>query len=59
MIKPAAAEAQLLQHRGPAAVFKNYPDLKAHIDDPTPGLTKDHIIVLQNAGPLGGPGIPE
>ncbi len=59
VIKPAAAEAHLLQHRGPAAVFKDYPDLKARIDDPALGLTKDHIIVLQNAGPLGAPGIPE
>ncbi len=59
VIKPAAAEAALLQHRGPAAVFKDYPDLKARIDDPTLALTKDHVIVLQNAGPLGAPGIPE
>lgn len=59
VIKPAAAEADLLQHRGPAAVFKNYPDLKARIDDPSLKLTKDHVIVLQSAGPLGAPGIPE
>jgi dihydroxy-acid dehydratase len=59
VIKPAAAESHLLQHRGPAAVFKNYPDLKARIDDPSLKLTKDHVIVLQNAGPLGAPGIPE
>jgi dihydroxy-acid dehydratase len=31
-IKPAAAESRLLQHRGPAAVFANYPDLKAQTD---------------------------
>ncbi len=59
VIKPAAAETALLQHRGPAAVFKDYPDLKARIDDPSLALTKDHVIVLQNAGPLGAPGIPE
>jgi len=59
VIKPAAATAELLQHTGPAAVFRDYPDLKARIDDPTLALTKDHIIVLQNAGPLGAPGIPE
>ncbi|MDA1230506.1 MAG: L-arabinonate dehydratase [Planctomycetota bacterium] len=59
VIKPAAAEADLLQHRGPAIVFQNYPDLKARIDDASLALTKDHIIVLQNAGPLGAPGIPE
>lgn len=59
VIKPAAAESHLLQHTGPAAVFRNYPDLKARIDDPALKLTKDHVIVLQNAGPLGAPGIPE
>ena len=59
VIKPAAAEAELLQHRGPAAVFANYPDLKARIDDPSLGLTKNHVIVLQSAGPLGAPGMPE
>ncbi|MBL8814251.1 MAG: dihydroxy-acid dehydratase [Planctomycetaceae bacterium] len=59
VIKPAAAEANLLQHRGPAVVFRNYPDLKARIDDPSLKLTKDHVIVLQSAGPLGAPGIPE
>jgi dihydroxy-acid dehydratase len=59
VIKPAAAESQLMQHSGPAVVFRNYPDLKARIDDPALALTKDHVIVLQNAGPLGAPGIPE
>lgn len=59
VIKPAAAEAQLHKHRGPAVVFKNYPDMKARIDDPSLAMTKDTVIVLQNAGPLGAPGIPE
>ena len=59
VIKPAAAEAPLLQHTGPAIVFKDYPDLKARIDDPSLNLTRDHVIVLQSAGPLGAPGIPE
>ncbi len=59
VIKPAAAEPALLQHRGPAAVFADYPDLKARIDEPSLALTRDHVIVLQNAGPLGAPGMPE
>jgi dihydroxy-acid dehydratase len=59
VIKPAAAESDLLQHTGPAVVFRNYPDLKARIDDPALGLTRNHIIVLQSAGPLGAPGMPE
>jgi dihydroxy-acid dehydratase len=59
VIKPPAAEEHLHVHRGPTAVFKDYPDLKARIDDPSLALTKDHVILLQNAGPLGAPGIPE
>ena len=59
VIKPAAAESHLHKHRGPAVVFQNYPDLKSRIEDPELKLTKDHVIVLQNAGPLGAPGIPE
>jgi dihydroxy-acid dehydratase len=58
VIKPTAAEARLLKHRGLAAVFSNYTDLKSRIDDPSLGLTPDHVIVLQNAGPIGA-GMPE
>ena len=59
VIKPAAAEPDLLKHCGPAKVFPNYAELKSQIDDPSLALTRDHVIVLQNAGPLGAPGIPE
>ena len=59
MIKPTAADERLLQHKGPAAVFADYADLKKRINDPVLALTADHVIVLQNAGPLGAPGIPE
>jgi len=58
-IKPAAAEARLLKHSGPAVVFKNYADLKARIDDENLNVTPDSVLVLQNAGPIGGPGMPE
>jgi dihydroxy-acid dehydratase len=40
-------------------VFKNYDDLSARIDDPQLEIDKDSVIVLQNAGPLGAPGMPE
>jgi dihydroxy-acid dehydratase len=40
-------------------VFKNYDDLAARIDDPSLPVTADSVLVLQNAGPLGGPGMPE
>jgi dihydroxy-acid dehydratase len=59
VIKHTAAEKRLLQHAGPAVVFRNYDDLAARIDDPALPVTGDSVLVLQNAGPLGGPGMPE
>jgi dihydroxy-acid dehydratase len=59
VIKPAAAESRLLQHTGKAVVFKDYADLQARIDSPDLEVDADSVLVLQNAGPLGGPGMPE
>ena len=59
VIKPAAAEERLLKHTGPAVVFSDYNDMAARIDDPTLDVTPDSVLVLQNAGPLGAPGMPE
>jgi dihydroxy-acid dehydratase len=59
VIKPAAAEAHLLRHTGPAIVFADYNDMAARIDDPALPITRDSVIVLQHAGPLGAPGMPE
>jgi dihydroxy-acid dehydratase len=59
VIKPTAADPALLQHRGPAQVFANYEELKTKIDDESLALTEDSIIVLQSAGPVGAPGMPE
>ena len=59
VIKHTAAERRLLQHAGPAVVFRNYNDLAARIDDPALPVTGDSVLVLQDAGPLGGPGMPE
>jgi len=59
VIKPAAAEARLLRHRGPAIVFADYSDMAARIDDPALPVTADSVIVLKHAGPLGAPGMPE
>jgi dihydroxy-acid dehydratase len=59
VIKHTAAERRLLNHTGPAVVFRNYEDLAARIDDPALPVTADSVLVLQNAGPLGGPGMPE
>jgi dihydroxy-acid dehydratase len=59
VIKPFAAEAKLLKHKGPAVVFKDYDDMAARIDDPDLPVTADSVLVLQSAGPLGAPGMPE
>ena len=58
VIKPSACAPHLLQHRGPALVFDDYPALKAAIDDPDLDVTGDHILVLRYAGPKGA-GMPE
>ena len=59
VIKPTAANPALLRHRGSALVFRDYPDLKARIDADDLPVTPDSVIVLQNAGPQGAPGMPE
>jgi len=59
VIKPTCAEPRLLNHAGPAVVFKNYADLKARIDDESLPVTRDSVLVLQSGGPLGAPGMPE
>ncbi len=59
VIKPSACSAKYQQHTGPAMVFDDYPSLKKAIDDPILDVTEDHVIILRNAGPQGGPGMPE
>jgi len=59
VIKISAATPRLLDHTGPAVVFKNYDDLEARLNDPALAITEDSVMVLQSAGPLGGPGMPE
>jgi dihydroxyacid dehydratase/phosphogluconate dehydratase len=59
VIKPLAAEARLLKHTGPAVVFKDYSDLRARIDSDDLKVDENSVLVMQNAGPLGAPGMPE
>jgi dihydroxy-acid dehydratase len=59
VMKPSAAEPRLRQHRGPAIVFRDYNHMAAEIDREDLDVTADHVLVLQNAGPKGGPGMPE
>jgi dihydroxy-acid dehydratase len=59
VIKPSACEQRLLKHTGPALVFDDYNALKAAINRDDLDVTADHVLVLRNAGPQGGPGMPE
>ena len=59
VIKTSAADPALLQHTGPAVVFQDYADLKRRLDDPDLPVTADSVLVLRQAGPQGGPGMPE
>ncbi|KAA2235888.1 L-arabinonate dehydratase [Salinarimonas soli] len=59
VIKPSACEPRFLRHTGPALVFDDYPSMKAAVDDEDLDVTADHVLILRNAGPQGGPGMPE
>ncbi|MGA7327054.1 MAG: L-arabinonate dehydratase, partial [Rhodomicrobium sp.] len=59
VIKPSACEPRFLKHAGPALVFDDYATLKAASEREDLDVTPDHVLVLRNAGPLGGPGMPE
>lgn len=59
VIKPAACDKKFFKHKGPAIVFNSYPEMKAVIDREDFDVTEDHVLVLRNVGPVGGPGMPE
>jgi L-arabonate dehydrase len=59
VLKVSAASEHLLQHTGRALVFLDRDDLLARIDDDELDVDADTVLVLQNAGPKGGPGMPE
>jgi dihydroxy-acid dehydratase len=59
VIKPAAASAHLLKHRGRAVVFDSIEDFNARIDDPELDVDADSVLVLRGCGPKGYPGMPE
>lgn len=59
VIKHSAASPALLRHTGPAVVFEDYNDLDARLDDPGLDVTAESVLVLREAGPVGGPGFPE
>ena len=59
VIKPSAATPALLQHQGPALVFDSPPEMLAAMNDPDLVCDANTVLVLRNAGPVGGPGMPE
>jgi dihydroxy-acid dehydratase len=59
VIKPGAAERRLLKHTGRAVVFDSFDEMNARIDDPSLDADANSVLVLRNAGPKGGPGMPE
>ncbi|SDC63260.1 dihydroxyacid dehydratase [Cupriavidus sp. YR651] len=59
VIKPSACEKRFFKHTGPALVFDDYPSMKAAVERDDLDVTADHILILRNAGPQGGPGMPE
>ncbi len=59
VIKVSASSPDKLTHTGKAVVFASQEDMINRIDDPDLGATAESVFVLQNTGPVGGPGFPE
>ena len=59
VMKPAAAEKRFLHHRGKVIAFENYDHMAREVERDDLDVTPDHILVLKNGGPKGGPGMPE
>lgn len=59
VLKPSAASAHLLQHRGRAVVFEDIDDYKARINDDNLDVDETCILVMKNCGPKGYPGMAE
>ena len=59
IIKQTACEERLLKHTGKALVYSDIKTLKEEIDSDDLDVDENTVLVLQNAGPLGAPGMPE
>jgi dihydroxy-acid dehydratase len=59
VIKPSACEKRFFKHSGRALVFDDYPSMKEAVERDDLDVTADDFLILRNAGPLGGPGMPE
>ena len=59
VLKPSAASAHLLTHRGRAVVFEDIDDYKRKINDDALDIDETCVMVLKNCGPKGYPGMAE
>jgi dihydroxy-acid dehydratase len=59
ILKRSAADKNLFEQEGRAVVFKSLEDLAARIDDPELDVNSNDVLLLQNAGPASGSGMPE
>jgi dihydroxy-acid dehydratase len=60
VIKPKAViNNKFLKHKGQAVVFTSIQDMEKRVNDPELEVNEDSVLVLQNAGPVGAPGMPE
>lgn len=59
ILKRSAADKNLFEKEGRAVVFSSLEDLSNRIDDPDLDVTADDFLVMQNAGPKSGSGMPE
>jgi len=59
ILKRSAADPALFEKEARAVVFTSLPDMAERIDRDDLDVTPDDILVLQNAGPKGGYGMPE
>ena len=58
IIKPAAASAHLIHHRGRALLVDSIEDFHVRIDDPELDVDADTVLVLRGCGPRGYLGMP-
>jgi len=59
ILKPSAASAELMKHKGKAVVFESIEEFHEKIDDPKLDVNENSILVLKNCGPKGYPGMAE
>jgi dihydroxy-acid dehydratase len=59
VIKTVASDPRFFEHTGPAIVFHDYHEMMTRIDSEELDVDENSVLVLQNAGPQGGPGMPE